>query len=140
MRVAILPAIVVAMALQQLPVRAGEADIQAARQTIESQLEAFLADDESAAYSFAAPNIRTMFPTREAFMAMVRNGYPPVHRPESFAFVKVEEPGEGRVVQHVLIVGPDGKDYEAVYTLERQPDGVFRITGVSLRGVNTLST
>ena len=38
------------------------------------------------------------------------------------------------------IVGPDGKDYEAVYTLELQPDGVWRITGVSLRASNSLST
>jgi hypothetical protein len=44
------------------------------------------------------------------------------------------------VTQHVLVTGPDGKSYEAVYTLERQPDGVFRITGVSLRASNTLST
>lgn len=30
-----------------------------------------------------------------------------------------------------VIVGPDGKDYTAVYT--QQPDGSFRITGCSLR-------
>ena len=38
------------------------------------------------------------------------------------------------------MVGPDGKDYEALYTLELQPDGVYRITGVSLRAAKTLST
>ena len=27
------------------------------------------------------------------------------------------------IIQQVLIVGPDGKDYEALYTLELQPDG-----------------
>ena len=44
------------------------------------------------------------------------------------------------IAQQVLIVGPDGKDYEALYTLELQPDGMYRITGVSLRASNTLST
>ena len=39
-----------------------------------------------------------------------------------------------------MIVGPDGRDYEAVYTLELQPDGIYRITGVSLRAANSLST
>ncbi|HET9533961.1 MAG TPA: DUF4864 domain-containing protein, partial [Mesorhizobium sp.] len=36
------------------------------------------------------------------------------------------------------VVGPDGRDYEAIYTLEMQPDGNFRITGVSLRASNSL--
>jgi hypothetical protein len=40
----------------------------------------------------------------------------------------------------VLIVGPDGKDYEAIYTLELQPDGTYRITSVSLRASKSLST
>ena len=44
------------------------------------------------------------------------------------------------IAQQVFIVGPDGKDYEALYTLELQPDGVYRITGVSLRASKSLST
>jgi hypothetical protein len=45
-----------------------------------------------------------------------------------------------KVAQEVLLVGPDGKDYVALYTLELQPDGVYRITGVSLKEAKTLST
>ena len=48
--------------------------------------------------------------------------------------------GATSIVQQVMILGPDGKDYEAVYTLELQPDGVYRITGVSLKASNSLST
>lgn len=118
---------------------AGEAEVNAAQSTIDSQMKAFLADDGALAYSYAAPGIRQIFPTVEAFMGMVTNGYMPVRRPQNYAFGKVEEMG-ARIVQQVLIVGPDGKDYEAVYTLELQPDGVWRITGVSLRASNALST
>ena len=50
------------------------------------------------------------------------------------------EPSATSIIQQVMIVGPDGKDYEAVYTLELQPDGIYRITGVSLRAANSLST
>jgi len=112
----------------------------AAQSVVENQLKAFQAGDAEAAYSHAAPNIRRAFPTREAFMAMVKNGYAPIHSPRSYAFGKAEIAGNGRVTQRVLILGPDGKDYEAVYTLELQEDGVFRITGVSMRAANTLST
>ena len=119
---------------------AGDAEIKAAQSTIDSQLKAFMADDGAAAYSYAAPNIHRMFPTPEAFMGLVTKGYAPVRKPQSYAFGKSEQMGTSRIVQQLLVVGPDGKDYEAVYTLELQPDGVWRITGCSLRASNSLST
>jgi hypothetical protein len=119
---------------------AGEAEIKAAQNSVDAQLRAFQAGDHKLAYSYAAPNIQRICPTVEAFMGMVNGGYMPVAKPKSFAFGKVEELAAGAIAQQVLIVGPDGKDYEALYTLERQMDGSFKITGVSLRAVNTVST
>lgn len=119
---------------------AGEAEIGAAQRTIQDQFEAFRANDGERAYGFAAPTVKRLFPTLRSFMDMVENGYPPVRRPQSYAFGKVEETSATEIVQQVMIVGPDGKDYEAVYTLELQPDGVYRITGVSLRASSSLST
>jgi hypothetical protein len=119
---------------------AGEAEVKAAQAAIDGQLKAFLADDGATAYSFAAPNVKRIFPTVDTFMNMVTNGYAPVRNPRSYSFGKVEETGPTSIIQQVLIVGPDGKDYEAVYTLERQPDGTFQITGCSLRASNSLST
>ncbi|TPI51112.1 MULTISPECIES: DUF4864 domain-containing protein [unclassified Mesorhizobium] len=119
---------------------AGEAEIKAAQAAIDGQLRAFLADDGVTAYSFAAPNVKRIFPTVDTFMNMVTNGYAPVRNPRSYSFGKVEETGPTSIIQQVLIVGPDGKDYEVVYTLERQPDGTFQITGCSLRASNSLST
>ena len=119
---------------------AGDSGFKAAQTTIDSQIRAFLADDPRTAYSYAAPNVQRIFPTVEAFMGMVTGGYMPVYRPKSYAFGKIEVTGPNSITQQVLIVGPDGKDYEAVYTLELQPDGVYRITGVRLRAANTLRT
>lgn len=130
----------VAAGLLATPVCAGEAEIKAAQSSIEGQLKAFQAGDGEAAYSFAAPNVTRIFPTVDLFMGMVASGYQPVHKPRNYAFGKVEETSPTRIVQQVLLVGPDGKDYEAVYTLELQPDGMYRITGVSLRASNSLST
>ncbi|MEW9834976.1 DUF4864 domain-containing protein [Mesorhizobium marinum] len=132
--------IVTALLLLPVPLIAGEADVQAAQGSIEAQLRAFQADDTERAYSYAAPNIQRIFPTVDVFMGMVERGYAPVRKPARFAFGKVQEMGPGAIVQQVLITGPDGSDYEAVYTLERQPDGVWRITGVSLKASNALST
>jgi hypothetical protein len=122
------------------PCLAGEAEVKAAQDVIDSQLKAFIANDGARAYSFAAPNIKQLFPTADVFMDMVGKGYAPVRQPKGYSFGKVQEMGPTSIVQQVLVTGPDGKDYEAVYTLELQPDGTYRITGCSLRASNSLST
>lgn len=122
------------------PSLSGDAEVKAAQDAIDGQLRAFQTDDDAKAYSFAAPNVKNIFPTLESFMGMVSKGYAPVHKPKSFAFGKSQEMSTTSIIQQVLIVGPDGKDYEAVYTLELQPDGRYLITGVSLRASNALST
>ena len=132
-------ALAAGFSLMATAANAGEAEIKSAQNTIESQIKAFLADDDTTAYSYAAPNIKRIFPTLEAFMGMVKGAYQPVWHPQSYSFGKVEELSDTSIMQQVLVVGPDGKSYEAVYTLELQPDGTFRITGVSLRASNTVS-
>jgi ketosteroid isomerase-like protein len=107
-------------------------DRNAVQAVISAQIEAFRKDDGPRAYGFAAPVIQQIFPSVADFMAMVRNGYKPVYRPQSFRFGVAEVDGLGRTVQHVVIVGPDGKTYEALYTMERQPDGTWKIAGCVL--------
>jgi hypothetical protein len=136
----IVAALVAVSLLYAYPAFAGDAEIKSAQGTIDAQLKAFQAGDGARAYSFAAPNVKMIFPSVDIFMGMVESGYQPVRKPRSYAFGKVHETSPTSIVQQVLIVGPDGKDYEAVYTLELQPDGVWRITGVSLRASNSLST
>ena len=60
------------------------ADRQEFQRVIAGQIEAFRADDGPAAYGYAAPAIKKIFPSPEIFMEMVRNGYRPVYRPRSF--------------------------------------------------------
>ena len=119
---------------------AGDADVSAAQTTIDSQLKAFIADDNAGAYSYAAPNVKRTFPTLDSFMSMVTAGYKPVQKPLSYSFGRAEQMSPTTIAQQVYLVGPDGKDYEALYTLELQPDGMYRITGVSLRASKSLST
>ena len=105
--------------------------VDAARGVIESQIEAFLNGDARTAYSFASPAIREKFTTEEAFFDMVRKEYAPVFRPGNFAFGRSKIAGD-MVVQEVLISGPDGRDWTALYQLVRQPDGSYRINGVHI--------
>lgn len=109
-----------------------DADRDAVRGTIERQIEAFRRDDGEAAYAFAAPGIRQLFPTVERFMSMVREGYRPVYRPRSVAFGATEATAEGGLRQSVEIRDGDGMDWVALYTLEKDADGAWKITGCVL--------
>ena len=99
---------------------------------IAAQISAFRADDGPTAYSYAAPVVRNIFPTPEIFMSMVKRGYPQVYRPQSFNFTEALIDPMGRPAQKMLVVGPDGKTYEALYSMEKQPDGSWRISGCTL--------
>jgi hypothetical protein len=112
------------------PVSAAD-EVSAAQNVIRSQVEAFGRDDATAAYSFAAPGIQGMFPQAEIFLSMVRRQYAPVYRPKSFEFGEAEV-ADGRIVQRVHIIDADGVPWEAVYTLEREPDGSLKISGCVL--------
>ncbi|TJW46124.1 MAG: DUF4864 domain-containing protein, partial [Mesorhizobium sp.] len=70
---------------------AGDAEVKAAQTVIDSQLKAFIANDGAAAYSFAAPNVKRIFPTVDTFMNMVTNGYAPVRKPQTYSFGKVQQ-------------------------------------------------
>ncbi len=127
MRVLILLAFLLALAS---PARAGD-DVAIAQSVIRSQAEAFSHGDAAAAYSFAAPAIKTIFPRAEIFMSMVQQSYSPVYRHRSFEFGEARAEG-GVIAQRVHIIDENGEAWEALYTREQQPDGSLKITGCSL--------
>lgn len=98
---------------------------------IQRQLDAFQGDRAAEAFGYASPGIQQMFGTPDNFLAMVRQGYPPVYRPRSVDFRELVT-SEGRIVQKVLFVGPDGVPVVAEYFMQRQPDGSWRIDGCRL--------
>jgi hypothetical protein len=106
-------------------------DVAAAQSVIRSQEQAFGRDDPAAAYSHAAPAIQGIFPDAETFLAMVRNSYAPVYRHKSFEFGEARV-ADGKIAQRVHIIDADGVPWEALYTLEVQPDGSLKITGCVL--------
>lgn len=117
------------------PARA-QGDLSAAdRATIQGvitrQIDAFRHDDAEAAFGFASPGIQDQFGTPGRFLDMVRRAYPAVHRPRAMEFTELRL-SEGAVVQEVELVGPDGALETALYTMERDAAGMWRISGCTL--------
>jgi hypothetical protein len=106
----------------------GAGDAKSVRAVIQSQLTAFAADDAARAFSFATPQLREAFGSADNFIRMVRSSYPVVYRPATVAFLKPQI-DQGTVVQAVHFTDGGGVLWLALYTLERQRDKRWRISG-----------
>jgi len=109
-----------------------ESDRGAIRTVIEEQLDAFHRDDASTAFALAAPGIQRMFQSAERFLFMVKRGYQAVYRHARVEFREIQHIEDVGPVQSVYVEGQDGGSVMALYPMERQPDGSWRINGCHL--------
>lgn len=118
------------------PAPAAESEVIAAERdavaaVISRQLKAFRRDDGATAYAQAAPIARRRFPTVAIFMRMVRRGYAPLYRARNVHFGRLLR-ANGNILQEVTLTGPKGQRHLALYQMQRQPDGAWKISGVVL--------
>jgi hypothetical protein len=126
--------IVAILGMWALPASAGGLSPKDQKQIIEvvqAQLNAFVQDDAAKAFSYAAPNIRHLVGTAESFLEMVRTQYEIVYRPSSTTFMQPN--GEaGEAVLKVRMTDEDGDAWIATYTLQRQKNKTWKITGCAV--------
>lgn len=106
-------------------------DRTAIRLTIEQQLQAFQTNDAEAAFASASPEIREKFISANNFLKMVKTDYPAVYQPRSVMFERLVMT-KGIPTQEVLLLAPNGAVVKALYLMEKQPDGVWKISGCFL--------
>ena len=109
------------------PAAAQDAPIQG---VIQSQIDAFQADDFARAFSFASPTIQGMFGTPENFGAMVKEGYPMVYRPAEVEMQELREIA-GNLWQRVRITDQAGRGHLLDYMMIETPEG-WQINAVQL--------
>ena len=110
-----------------LPAAAQEEPIQL---VIESQIDAFQADDFAQAFSYASPNIKALFGTPETFGMMVRDGYPMVYRPSDVDMLSLREVA-GNLWQGVRVVDQAGAVWFLDYMMVETPEG-WQINAVQI--------
>ena len=99
---------------------------------ISSQIDSFRAKDHGQAFSHAAPGIRLMFRNEANFARMVEQGYKPIYGAQSYRFGRTRMEGADTIYQEVMLTGPNGKSWVALYTMALGNDGVWKIAGVRL--------
>jgi hypothetical protein len=113
------------------PAQFDSADHTGVEQTIRGQMNAFQHDDADGAFSFAAPGTQQRFGDAQTFLDIVRRAYQPVYHPRNVDFSRLTNE-DGAIVQRVELIGPDGAPYTALYTMEREPDGTWKIIACML--------
>ena len=116
--------------------RAGDSKLAASewfaiRRTIDDQRKALTSGDARKAFSFASPGIRAQFGTPERFLAMVRGGYGALLTARYVEFLEGAVI-DGAVIQPLRLVAPDNSVLVALYTMEKQKDGRWKIAGCVL--------
>lgn len=98
--------------------------------TINSQFEAFRADDFDAAFTYAAPQLQQLFQSPQNFRRMVTDGYPMVWRPAEVRYLELRERGDA-LWQKVQITDAKGVTHILDYMME-QTDMGWRIGAVQI--------
>lgn len=139
MRALFASAIACCLTLLPAALKAGDPVLEA-QAVISQQIAALTAEDAEKAYSFASPDIRSIYPDKDRFLEMVRKSYEPVYRAGNYAFGRAKLIAGGEVVlQEVMIGSRRGKDWTAIYELRLMDDGTYKINGVRIIQ-NTAST
>ena len=104
------------------------ADWQAIQEVIAAQRAAIVAGDADKAFGYASPGIQQQFGDAASFLAMVDAAYAAL---ESARYVEYLEGAmiDGIVVQPLRLIDADNTVRVALYTMEKQPDGKWRISG-----------
>jgi hypothetical protein len=137
----LMPLLVCLMTLSTVTVFAqasvpGETDLSktdrsAIQQIIATQLKAIEAGDGPAAFALSAPEVRRHFGSADAFIEMVRKNYEALYRNQSTVFLEAAIV-EGGVIQPLRIEQRDGMVVIALFSMERQGNGDWRIYGCRL--------
>jgi len=103
-------------------------DWKAIKQVIAAQRAALVAGDKDKAFSYATPALRAQFGDPTTFMAMVHLGYPALLTARYTEFLDGAVI-DGLVVQPLRLIDADNSVRLALYTLEKQQNGTWRISG-----------
>lgn len=112
-------------------IRMNASEWKAVRQVIADQRTALIAGEAEKAFAFAAPSIRRQVGTANRFMTMVLGGYDAIVTAQEFEFLEGDVVN-AIVVQPVRLVGTDNAVRVALYTMERQASGEWRISGCQM--------
>ena len=102
------------------------------RDVIRQQIEAFKRNEISAAFDLATPEIQDQFRTSDIFFQMVIKNYAVILTHKTWNFGNLTKIRNKEYIQTVNFYEKDGRVIKALYVMEQQPEGTWRIGGCKL--------
>ena len=115
---------------------------RAIRLTISQHIAAFQRRDTQAAWALASPNLQARFTSPNGYMAMAEAHYPALFEAQNFDFnARDKRLGQYKQtrVQNLFLTDQRGKGYWVAFTMQKQPDGSWKIAGCQLRETKALN-
>lgn len=114
------------------------ADAQAIHDVIQSQLDAFAEDDAVKAFELAASSTQALLGNPDNFLQLIKEKYPPIYR-HRIAIFQEPEIVDGSAHQVVRLTDHDNLVWVAVYRMQQEPDGKWKIEGCKLLETTSVS-
>jgi hypothetical protein len=112
--------------------------VQAVTLVVQSQLLAFADDDAETAFSLATKSTQKLAGTPNDFLKVIKQRFTPIYRHRNALFSEPEII-EGHALQVVQLIDHDNLVWIAIYEVEREADGAWKIDGCQLFETNTMS-
>lgn len=113
-------------------------DAQAIHVAVQAQLDAFSRDDAERAFEFATTSTREQIGSPDRFLRLVKEQYDAIYRHRVAIFANPEVI-DGDTIQTVRLTDRDGLVWVALYKMQREKDGKWKIDGCHLFGTTSVS-
>lgn len=114
------------------------ADEKAIHTVVQSQLDALAEDDAASAFALATPATRVQFGSPDNFLHIVKQHYNPMYS-HRLALFSDPEVIDGTPIQIVRLTDRDSRVWLAVYKMQRDNDGSWKIDGCQLLETTSIS-
>lgn len=114
------------------------ADEVAIHAVVQTQLDAFAEDDAVAAFELATVDTQTKVGSAENFLRMVKKHYNPIYRHQIVIFSRPEVIA-GETIQLVRLTDRDSHVWLAIYHMQREMDGTWKIDNCHLLETTSIS-
>jgi hypothetical protein len=114
------------------------ADKAAVQQTVRLQIDALAQDDADRAFALATPDTRDLLGTPVNFLQMIKQEYEPVYRHQLVLF-SPPELIQGQVYQVVHLTDLDSRVWIAIYSVNRDEGGAWKVDGCQLIGTSLVA-
>jgi hypothetical protein len=114
------------------------ADAKAIREVVQSQFDAFEDDDAPAAFALTSQASRSRLGSPDEFLRLIKEQYGPIYRHRTALFSGPQVIGADTLLI-VRLTSPDSHVWIAIYRMEREPDGKWKIDGCHLLQTTSVS-